>query len=78
MVNASGTYTLTVEYSQDEVVTAIENTLGLYYWNGNQWQLDAGSALDSTANTVIAMPDQLGFWAVLGETNRVYLPVIGR
>jgi hypothetical protein len=34
--------------------------------------------LDTAANTITATPNHLGLFAVLGETLRVFLPVVMR
>jgi len=36
------------------------------------------SVVDTVNNTVTATPDHLSLWAVLGETRRVFLPVVLR
>jgi oligopeptide transport system substrate-binding protein len=72
------TYTLTVHYTDAEKGPAIENTLALYYWDGSQWVKEPSSTVDTIANTVTAHPDHFSLWAVLGETKRVYLPLILR
>jgi hypothetical protein len=69
-------YTITISYSEDEKGSAIESTLALYYWNGSQWVQEASSVVDIANNTVIAAPNHLSLWAVLGETRRVYLPLV--
>jgi len=70
------TYTLTVQYTDAEKGAAIENTLALYYWDGSQWVKEPSSVVDIAANTITAHPDHFSKWAVLGETRRVYLPLI--
>ncbi len=70
------TYTVTITYSDMEKGAAIEGTLALYYWDGSQWVKEPISAVDIGANTVTAHPDHLSLFAVLGETRRVYLPVV--
>jgi len=72
------TYTLTVHYTDAEKGPAIENTLALYYWDGNQWVKEPSSEVDVNANTVTAHPNHFSLWAVLGETKRVYLPLVLR
>lgn len=69
------TYTLTIRYTDVKRGPAIEATLALYYWDGSQWVREPSSAVDPEANIVIAHPDRMGTWAVLGETRRIYLPV---
>ena len=72
------TYTVTVRYADAEKGPAIENTLALYYWDGSQWVRESSSEVDMAANTVIAHPNHFSLWAVLGETKRVYLPLVLR
>ncbi len=72
------TYTVTVRYADAEKGPAIENTLALYYWDGSRWVKEPSSAVDTAANTITAHPNHLSLWAVLGETRRVYLPLVLR
>lgn len=69
-------YTVTVQYTDAEKGPAIESTVALYNWDGTQWVREPTSTVDTEANTVTATPDHFGLWAVLGETRRMYLPVI--
>jgi len=68
---------ITVRYTKSELGSAIENTLGLYYWEESQWVREASSVLDTATNTVSATPNHLSLWSVLGETRRNYLPILG-
>ncbi|MBE3038701.1 MAG: hypothetical protein IMZ62_07805, partial [Chloroflexi bacterium] len=68
--------TITVQYTDAEEGPAIENTLALYWWDGSQWVKDPSSAVDTAANTVTAQPSHFSRWAVLGETWRLYLPLV--
>ena len=70
------TYTVSVEYTSDDLGTTIEDTLALYYWDGGQWVMEPSSTLDTTTNLVTATPDHFSLWAVLGATWPVYLPFI--
>jgi oligopeptide transport system substrate-binding protein len=70
------TYTITVQYTDAEKGPAIESTLALYYWDGNQWIKETSSQVDVAANTVSATPNHFSLWAVFGETKRVFLPVV--
>jgi oligopeptide transport system substrate-binding protein len=72
------TYTITVHYTDAEKGPAIENTLALYYWDGSGWVKEPSSEVDVAANTVTARPNHFSLWAVLGETRRVYLPLVLR
>jgi hypothetical protein len=71
-------YAVTVRYTQAEVGPAIEETLALYSWEGNQWVKEPSSVLDTANNQVTATPNHLSLWAVLGETRRVFLPIVSR
>jgi hypothetical protein len=71
-------YTITVDYGDDELGLAIEGTLGLYHWNGVDWLPVAGSGVNILENRVTAAPDYTALFAVLGETNRLYLPLAMR
>jgi len=70
------TYTVTVQYTDAEKGPAIESTLALYYWDGSDWVKEPTSVVDTVNNTVTATPDHFSRWAVLGETRRVYLPLV--
>ena len=52
--------------------------LTLYSWDGENWIKEANSIVDGVANTVSATPDHFSLWAVLGETEVVYLPSVLR
>lgn len=70
------TYTMTVQYSESQQGTALENTLAMYYWDGSQWVKEPSSVLDTQANTITANPSHFSLWAVFGETRRLYLPLL--
>jgi hypothetical protein len=72
------TYTITVHYTDAEKGPVIEGTLALYYWDGNKWVKEPSSVVDPANNRVTARPNHLSLWAVLGETRRVYLPLVVR
>jgi hypothetical protein len=67
-----------VGYTYTEKGPAIEHTLALYNWDGVRWVREPTSMVNLEANTVTAMPDRFGVWAVLGETWREFLPVVWR
>lgn len=70
------TFTMTVHYAQTGAGTIIEETMGLYAREGEQWMMEESSTLDINAKTITAVPDHLGWFAALGETNRIHLPII--
>ncbi len=70
------TYTTIITYTT--IGPAIEDTLALYWWDGSQWVKESSSVVDSAADSITAHPDHLSLWAVLGETNRLFLPVVLR
>lgn len=71
-------YTVTVQYTDVEKGTAVEDTLALYSWDGEQWVQETTSVVNTEANTVTATPTHFGLWAVLGTTHRAYLPIIAK
>ncbi|MFQ5813915.1 MAG: hypothetical protein ACE5I2_12135, partial [Anaerolineae bacterium] len=71
-------YTVTVGYTDAEKGPAIEDTLALYSWDGSQWVREPTSVVDTDNNTVTATPEHFSLWAVLGETRRMFLPVVLR
>jgi peptide/nickel transport system substrate-binding protein len=73
------TFDLAIHYGEAELVIPMrEETLTLYAWDGNAWVQEPSSAVDMVNDIVTATPDHFSVWAVLGQTNRVYLPLIGR
>jgi len=77
-IQPSAPFTITIQYGDNQKGGAVENTLGLYSWDGSQWVAEPSSVLNAATNTVVARPDHFGLFAVLGETNHVYLPVLRR
>jgi len=74
-------YTITVQYTDAEKGPAIEDTFGLYGWSEGtgQWsQQGITSSVSATDNLVTAQVDHFSIFAVLGETQRVYLPLVMR
>jgi oligopeptide transport system substrate-binding protein len=73
------TYTITVQYTDAERSTIKEDTLALYWWDGNAWsQQGITSTVDTIGKVVTAQVDHLSTFAVLGETHRVFLPIVMR
>jgi oligopeptide transport system substrate-binding protein len=75
------TCTITVQYTDTEKGTVVEDTLGLYWWDegASQWsQQGTTSSVNTTNNLVTAQVDHFSLFAVLGETHRVYLPLVFR
>lgn len=71
------TCTMTVAYSDTETGPAIEGTLGLYWWDASAWsQQGITSSVNITDNLVTAQVDHLSLFAVLGETQRLFLPLV--
>ncbi len=54
----------------------IEETLALYFWDGSSWVKEPTASFDLAQRTFTASPDHFSQWAVLGETKRVYLPLV--
>jgi hypothetical protein len=70
------TYQLTIMYDETALRGVSEPTLALYWWNGNRWVRESSSLVNTTTHRLAATPDHMTLFALLGETKRVYLPVI--
>jgi len=68
-------YVITIHYTDTEKAGAKEDTLALYGWNGSQWILEPSSGVDPGNNVLTATPNHMSLFAVLGETERVFLPL---
>lgn len=68
----------TVGYTAADMAGMDESTLGIYWWNGNAWQKESGSRVDTASKTVSAAINHLSAFALLGEssTRTVYLPLV--
>ncbi len=71
-------YNLVLDYSTFGCGGAVEATLKLYFWNGNQWVPEPSSMLDVVGKTVTAAPDHMTVFALLGETHQLFLPILVR
>lgn len=69
-------FTIIVQYDEAELGVVREDTLNFYAWEGNQWNLLAGSQLDTEHNTITLLEDEFRLWALLGKKYQMYLPII--
>jgi len=76
-------YTLTLDYTE-AALTALgidETGLNVLYWHGSTWveMLPClGCRVNTTANQVIVIADHFTEFALVGEQDRVYLPLLIR
>ena len=73
------TYMVEIHYTNTGL--GAEETLGLYWWDGGatEWSQEGiSNTVDSVANVVTAEVDHLSLFALLGESRRVYLPLVVR
>ena len=73
----NSSYVINIYYTDKEKGGAIESKLRLYRWTGAGWQLESSFVTESM-NTLQAYPTRAGVFAVMGETSRVYLPIVIR
>jgi hypothetical protein len=69
----NSSFTLQVETTDKELAGIITSTLALYWWDGSQWrkQYDVSDVpLGSTYS------NHTGFFALMGESHVVYLPLV--
>jgi peptide/nickel transport system substrate-binding protein len=78
-LQSGASYGLSVEYSEAELPDLVrEETLALFHWDGSQWLPEPSSDVDPGNDVVTATPDHFSVWAVLGEIEHVYLPLVVR
>lgn len=69
-------YTITIQYTDEQIGALDESALAFYFWIGNQWVREP-TRVEPDANTIIATPDHFSSWVVMGEILRkVYLPLV--
>jgi oligopeptide transport system substrate-binding protein len=74
--DAGKAYNVAVHYTDIEKGPTIEDTLRLYGWDGSAWsQQGISSSVDTANNLVTAQVNHFSLFAVLGETQRVFLPI---
>lgn len=89
--NPKQPYTVTIRYTDANRGPAIEDSLALHSKSGDHWIKDpssvvvTGTAIISGTNVVytdrhmiLANPNHFSLWAVLGKTQRVFLPLVTR
>jgi hypothetical protein len=74
VVSTSDSYSMTVRYTSGTKRAALEDTIGLYSWDGNEW-VDEGGTLDTGTRVVSATLDHMTYFGLLGDTNLAYIPV---
>jgi hypothetical protein len=68
--------TITVNYSANNPI--IKNTAKLYWLNGTTWSTTGITTVNETATQLTSLTDHFTLFAVLGETNLTYLPIIAK
>jgi putative multiple sugar transport system substrate-binding protein len=68
-------YFVSIHYTDGQRGVVKESTLALYSQENGQWIKEATSTVDAGSNTVTATPSHLSSWLVMGEIQRVYLPL---
>jgi hypothetical protein len=67
-------YTITVDYSG--AVVAEDAQLGLYHWSGSAWIKEPTSIADYEQDLVTANPNHFSYFAILGKSYSIYLPIM--
>jgi len=76
--NFSQPVTVTLMYHDADISTIKEDSLQLYYWDGNAWQTDGITVVQRIPgdNKLIVTITHLTDFALFGETSLIYLPII--
>lgn len=69
-------FTLTMRYSDTVRGAVIPGTTNLYRWQEGQWVTDGITVTATLTDGVTAQITQLALYALLGQTNRFYLPIL--
>ena len=69
-------FTVTIGYEDWQRGVVIEDSMGLYNWDGSEWTLEPTGVVEPINNHLVATPNHFSTWGILGETNRVFLAVI--
>ena len=69
---------IAVRYSDENRGVAIEDSLRLCWQAGDDWVTDGITTALRSHGTLTSLVDHFTLFAVLGETNRAYLPVVSR
>jgi len=67
-----------VNYENLGLGAAIEDSLGLFWWDGSQWVLEPTSQVDAANDVLTASVNHMTRFAVLGESERLFLPRVER
>jgi len=67
-------YTITVDYAG--TLVAEDAQLGLYHWSGSAWIKELTSSADYDQDVVTANPDHFSYFAILGKSYSIYLPIV--
>lgn len=70
--------TIAVRYTDQENGPIIEDSLALYWLSGTDWVTDGINTVVRADNTITSTTEHFTLFAVLGETNRVYMPTAVR
>lgn len=66
--------TITVQYPAQNIL--IDNTVNLYWLNNTQWVTDGLNVIQRGADFIQVRAGHFTDFAVLGQTNRLYLPIV--
>jgi hypothetical protein len=71
----AGSYTMTISYDPAGLGVIREESLALMAWDGMDWQ-QVSTTPDSANHTLTATPSHFSYWAVMGRTERLWLPLV--
>jgi hypothetical protein len=73
-------YTLTVSYAGFDLGAADEDTLGIYYHDGNRWLLEPTNTIDKVNKNLIATPEHMSRFAIFAQIPiwKIYLPLLSQ
>lgn len=69
-------YSLTIEYTPENLSAVNKLTMGLYYWKAPQWIKEESSMIDLPHQRIIATPNYTALWIVGSKLHQLFLPTI--
>ena len=67
-----------MRYTDEDRGSAIADTLGLYWLSGTNWVTEGITTVVQGDHVITSTTDHFTLFAVLGQTHRLYLPLILR
>ena len=78
------TYTVSIAYDVGGLGDISQDTLALFFWNGQAWEQEPSGQVDTVDHQITATPDHFSLWAVMStvaapsQDAKIFLPMVER